>query len=233
MKRLRILPYSGLLLALLVVTFLSPAKGFAHEDYKLIPGMPFTYFELEDINRQRWVSSYLQGKPIIILTGHRFQRYEMLKWAESIKRDFWANGAIHMLWVVNLRHYPFSTSRGNVTDYWRRFAPPVPVLLDWHGVVGHSMRINYGVPNIIGIDAAGRLAFHEMHSYSPEVYAAVAQKIAALAGSTPGYLRAASPTPIENQFNDQVPQMSPMVPMMPGPNAGSARRIKGKKGDSN
>jgi hypothetical protein len=190
-------------LVMLSVLLCGPAQ--AHYYTKLVPGIPFTFFELEDLNHQRWVSTYLRGKPVVILTGHRYQKYEIMKWAENLRRDFWSSGAIHLLWVVNTSKFPFSTSRRTINDEWRRFNAPVPVVMDWHGVVGKSLRINYGIPNIIAIDAAGRFAFHEMHSFSPGAYASIADRINALLGATPGMLKPAAMTPVENRFSDQSP----------------------------
>jgi len=205
--------------ACLLVLF-APANGHAHYDYKLIPGMPFVYFELEDLNRQRWVSTYLRGKPVIILTGHRYQRYEILKWAENLKRDFWATGLAHLVWVVNLSKFPFSTSRQTIRDEWMRFGPPIPLLLDWHGVIGKALRVNYGIPNIIVLDSAGRFAFHEMHTFSPGAYASIVDRINAVVGASYGGMKPAIPTPNDGSFKDAKYNTPTSIPPT------------GKKGDS-
>ncbi|HAE38079.1 MAG TPA: hypothetical protein DCG57_05495 [Candidatus Riflebacteria bacterium] len=151
-----------------------------------------------------------------MLTAHRYQRYEILKWAETFRQEFGLPGHVHLLWVVNLRKFPWSTSRGTVISQWRDFNAPIPVLMDWGGVVGKSLRINYNVPNIILIDAFGRLALHEMHTYNPEVYAAVSARVKSLLSINPGV--------------DQY--MSPMMgqPVVPGMAVNSQ---KGRRGDSN
>ncbi|NLM17313.1 MAG: hypothetical protein GX221_06315 [Candidatus Riflebacteria bacterium] len=172
----------NLLLVLLLAVFLVPASE-ADAAYYCVPwgkvylGEPFTYFEMPDIYNQIWVSSYLRGKPVIILTAHRYQRYEVLKWAESFRQDFAANDKAYVLWVVNLNKFPWTTSRETIVNQWRYFNPPVPMLLDWNGVIGKSLKINYNIPNIIVLDAYGRLVMHEMHSYTPDVYRAVANRI--------------------------------------------------------
>ncbi|RCK78551.1 MAG: hypothetical protein OZSIB_1273 [Candidatus Ozemobacter sibiricus] len=170
---------------LLLLAVALPVKAQPYGQYKLVIGMPFVYFDIEDIYHQRWISTYLRGRPVIILTGHRYQRYEILKWAESLKREFGLPGLVHLLWVVNTSKFPWSTSRTTLINQWRQFAPPIPLLLDWHGVIGKALRINYNVPNIIGIDAEGRFAFHEMLTYTPEVYAAVSQRVRALIAAGP------------------------------------------------
>lgn len=163
----------------IAVTFLGPLPAKAYDLYysKVALGSPFTYFDLEDIYGQRWVSTFLRGKPVIILTAHRYQRYELLKWAESFRQAYMIPGKAYVLWVVNLRKVSWNTSRQVIYDQWRGFNASVPVLLDWDGVVGKSLRVNYNVPNIIVIDSYGRLVMHEMHSYNPSVFKAVSNKI--------------------------------------------------------
>lgn len=173
------------LIALLFAPASVKADGYRYT--KVSPGMPFVYFDIEDIFHQRWVSTYLRGKPIIILTGHRYQRYELLKWAETFRQEYGLPGHVHLLWAVNLRKFPWSTSRGTVIKQWRDFNAPIPVLMDWDGIIGKSLKINYNIPNIIVIDAFGRLALHEMHTYNPEVYSAVSAHIRSLLTVNPGY----------------------------------------------
>jgi hypothetical protein len=203
-----------LLMGLAVVV--KPVFAGQYRDFKVLIGMPFTYFDIEDTFGQRWVSTYLRGRPVIILTGHRYQRYEILKWAEMLKREFGLPGVAHLMWVVNLRKFPWSTSRNTVINQWRSFAPPVPLLMDWHGVIGRSLPINYGVPNIIALDAEGRLAMHEMHTFTPEVYHAVAARIRALVAVSPGMARPLVPVPGD-----------PLLPTIGAP------MPSGKKGYSN
>ncbi|MBF0410693.1 MAG: hypothetical protein HQM10_25335 [Candidatus Riflebacteria bacterium] len=153
--------------------------------HKLLPGMPFSYFDLRDLHGQHWVSTYLRGRPIILLTAHRDMRYEVLKWADALKREFSDAGLAHVLWVVNLRRFPWNTGRKTIHNQWLTFSPPVPVLLDWHGNIGKSLRIDYSLPNIIAIDADGRFAFHQTFPYSPTAHAGISSQIRMLV--PPGY----------------------------------------------
>ncbi|MBF0544414.1 MAG: hypothetical protein HQM08_08270 [Candidatus Riflebacteria bacterium] len=169
----------------LVFFFLIFAKdGFCHpypnSYYKLMPGMPFSYFDLKDLYGQHWVSTYLRGRPIILLTAHRDYRYEVLKWAETLKKEFADTGMAHVLWVINLRRFPWNTSRKTIENQWLTFSPPVPFLLDWNGIIGRALRIDYSIPNIIAIDAEGRLAFHQTFPFSPSAYAGISAQIRAL-----------------------------------------------------
>lgn len=209
-------------LAAFLAGFLLPQAASAQNYvyHKVQIGTPFVHFDLEDIFHQRWVSTYLRGKPVIILTGHRYQRYEILKWAETFRAEYGLPGHVHLLWAVNLRKYPWSTSRATVIRQWRDFNSPIPVLMDWEGVIGKGLRINYNVPNIIILDAFGRLALHQMHSYNPEVYAAISARVRSLLEVNPGY---AGVVP-----GMAAPGLAPMTQPVPvGPmNPG------GRKGDS-
>ncbi len=169
------------------IIVLFPKTLFAHTYYKVPFGSYFSYFSLEDIYNQQWISSYLRGKPIIILTAHRYQREELRKWAEAFRQDYLLTGRAYVLWIVNLKKCSWNTSRATVFNQWRLFNPPVPCLLDWDGVVGNSLRINYNVPNIILIDAYGRFVMHEMHTFTPSVYKAISQRISPFCPSM--YLR--------------------------------------------
>lgn len=181
------------LLAVIIIMF-SYVCGFTQtaqaSDKKVYIGQPFKYFDLTDIYNQRWVSTYLRGKPVIILTAHRNQKYEVAKWAEALYKEFGTVGSAHLLWVVNMNHMPWTTSKREVIEHWRDLHPSIPVLLDWTGVIGRSIRVNYHIPNIIVLDVYGRLAMHEMHSFNFEVYSAVAARIRVLCSAIPGYVGA-------------------------------------------
>lgn len=163
----------------LAATLVMPGAVSAHENYyhKVQMGDTFTYFDLEDTNYQRWVSSYMRNKPVIMLTGHRYQKYEIAKWADAFAQEFQNTNRAYVLWIVNLSKSPWTTSRETILQQWRTFYSSVPILMDWDGVVGKSLKINYNVPNIIVLDSYGRLVMHEMHTFSPQVYNVISQKI--------------------------------------------------------
>ncbi len=175
-----------LVLAIVMAFTSNPVQAF---DKKTFIGQPFKYFDIPDIYNQRWISTYLRGKPVIMVTGHRYQKYEIAKWAEALRQDFALNNSAHVLWVVNARKFPWNTSRRAVINQWKDFNTTIPILMDWNGVIGRSLRVNYNIPNIIVLDAYGRLAMHEMHSFNFEVYTAVAARIRTLcAWPIPAYV---------------------------------------------
>jgi hypothetical protein len=94
--------------------------------------------------------------------------------------------------------------------------------MDWDGVIGKGLRINYNVPNIIILDAFGRLALHEMHTYNPEVYSAISSRVRSLLEINPGYSNGA-PAGMVPLAQQPITQPVPIGQLNP----------KGRKGDSN
>jgi hypothetical protein len=176
-------------LAVFILTLFLPFQANAF-DLKTYIGQPFKYFDVEDIYNQRWISTYLRGKPLIMLTAHRHQKYEVAKWAEAFRQEFGLPGTAHLLWIVNMRRCPWTVSKREVLNQWRAFNATIPVIMDWNGTIGRSLRVNYNVPNIIVLDAYGRLAMHEMHTFNFEVYSAVAARIRTLCSGVPNYVSA-------------------------------------------
>jgi len=122
----------------------------------------------------------LRGKPVIIITGHRHLKHDLLKWAQALKNSFAVAGSIHLLWVVDLSRYPWDNGTHSAEEEWTAFSPPIPLILDWHSMVGRALNINYFIPSIIGIDAWGNLSFHQMSPFSADSKELVFSKIRAL-----------------------------------------------------
>lgn len=181
-------------LLVLTALFVAPISLEAHQPNieKVRLGETFNYFELDDTIGQTWISTYLRTRPIIIVTGHRYQKHDISRWVESFAEEYQNTGRASVFWVANLSKFPWSTSRDTVAQQWRTICSSVPILLDWDGIIGRSLKINYNIPNIIVIDSCGRLVMHEMHTYSPQVYRAVSDKIAPICccpcESTPVYI---------------------------------------------
>lgn len=216
----------AILVAMAMMTT-SVAVASPQEYRKIAPGMPMVFFDLVDLNHQRWASNFLRGRPVVILTAHRDLRYEVLKWAVALKRDFGDYGLATVLWVQNLSHIPWTTGRRTVVDQWRSFQAPIPVLLDWNAVIGRALRINYRIPNIILVDADGIFVDHDLHMYSPEVYMAVARKVHALVGPAVGAAKfpIATPGPVP-------PDGNVIRPPLPGGGAPRLPLPGGRRGDS-
>lgn len=144
---------------------------------KISPGQPFHPFVINDVGDRAWSLESLRGKPVILLTAHRDLRYDLRKWAEALNAEFGRSGQIHLLWVHNLSRFPWDVQEHHAKDLWQQFKPPVPVLLDWHSLVGRSLRICYDTPNLIAIDRFGRFAWHEQGPLTKAFYARIAERI--------------------------------------------------------
>jgi len=150
--------------------------------YKIAPGEPFFQFQFEDLDGKNWSIDDFRGKPIILLTGHRDARYDIREWANALKAAFADSGKIHLLWVVNPSRFRWDSLHKNVVDYWKKFDPPVSLVLDWHSLLGRSLRIVYPTPNIIGIDGLGRFSFHVQLVYSKANMEYLSAKIKTMKG---------------------------------------------------
>ena len=140
-------------------------------------GQKFGNFDITDIYNQRWISTHMLGKPVVILTGHRSVKYEINKWAERFRREFIDTGMAYVVWVNNLSKSRYNEVRATVYSEWRAFEPPVPLLCDWDGIINRSLKVNYNYPNIIVLDGNGRLMMHEIHNYNPCIYASISDCI--------------------------------------------------------
>ena len=152
--------------------------------HKVKLGEPFTPFCLVDINNQTWCSSKMLGKPVIILAGHRSRRWEIGKWAECLNKDFRQSGLANVIWVNELMKTRYHTVRDEQYSMWRAFKSPIPVVMDWDNIIGTSLKIDYGKPNIIVIDQCGRLVMHEIKLFDYGVYASVSNCIKNLCNNT-------------------------------------------------
>lgn len=141
--------------------------------HKVKLGEQFISFSFTDLNNKEWSSSKMLGKPVIILTGHRSRRWEIGKWAECLNKDFRQTGLANVIWVNDLIKSRYHCIRDEQYSMWRAFKSPVPVVFDWDGVVGLSLKVDYSKPNIIVIDQLGRLVMHEIKYFDYGVYASV------------------------------------------------------------
>ncbi len=169
----------ALLSTLLLLWVVAPLRGEYPPCYiyKISPGGTFYPFTLEDLEKKNWSRNGMLGKPVIILTAHRSVRYDLRVWADRLKKEFADPGAITLLWVVNLSRYPWEASTEHPADEWNEFRPTVPLILDWHAIIGRHLRVDYSTPNIIGIDSSGNLAFHDKTPCTKEAYLLISAKI--------------------------------------------------------
>ncbi|HEY9070840.1 MAG TPA: hypothetical protein VIV61_11345 [Candidatus Ozemobacteraceae bacterium] len=127
---------------------------------KRAPAQTFVEYDLTDLQGQRWNSRELRGKPVVILTGHRDIRYDIKTWALRLRDEFADAGSITLFYAVNLSQFPWTTEHEDAEAWWIEQRFPIPVVLDWHGLIGRALKIAYSTPNIILLDRDNRLVYH-------------------------------------------------------------------------
>jgi len=127
---------------------------------KRAPAQTFVEYDLTDLQGQRWNSRELRGKPVVILTGHRDIRHDIKTWALRLKGEFADTGSIALFYAVNLSQFPWTTEHEDAEAWWIEQRFPIPVVLDWHALIGRALKITYTTPNIILLDRDNRLVHH-------------------------------------------------------------------------
>ncbi len=127
---------------------------------KRVPAQKFVEYDLVDLQGQRWNSMELRGRPVVILTGHRNIRHDIKRWGERLKHEFADTGSVGLFYDVNLSQFPWTTEHEDAEAWWRDQRFPIPVVLDWHALVGRSLKIAYGTPNVIILDRDNLLVYH-------------------------------------------------------------------------
>lgn len=137
---------------------------------KRVPAQKFVEYDLVDLQGQRWNSMELRGKPVVILTGHRDIRHDIKRWAERLEREFVDAGSIALFYDVNLAQFPWTTEHEDAEAWWREQRFPIPVVLDWHALIGRALKIAYGTPNVVILDRDNLLVYHGTGPCEPAVW---------------------------------------------------------------
>jgi len=157
-----------LLLLLLVIAAGNGAAALETEEKPFPPlyvrkvsvGDVFTPFEFVDLDGKTWTNRPHIRKAMLILTGSWALRHDLRKWAEHISLRYLF--AVDTIWVYNPGGTEFADHRQRIEDKFKDFKTAVPVVIDVHSLIGRSLRLDYDIPTIIGIDRFNRLAFcHE------------------------------------------------------------------------
>lgn len=154
-----------LVMLLLMGFFCCMATLQAQEDKPFPPfyvrkvpmGGPFTPFEFADLDGKTWSNRPYLKKPVIFITGSWALRHDLRKWAEHISMRYILVADI--IWAYNPCNTEFADHRKRAEDAFNLFKPPVPLVIDEHSLIGRSLKIDYDIPTIIGIDRLNRLAF--------------------------------------------------------------------------
>lgn len=124
---------------------------------KLAPGDQFTPFEITDLEGRTWTNKNYLARPLLLITGKWELRHDLRKWAEHLNLNYILQADI--LWVFNPNAGWFEDRRKRSEDAFKEFKATVPTLIDSHSLVGRSLKIEYDIPTIIGIDQHNRYQF--------------------------------------------------------------------------
>ncbi len=124
---------------------------------KLAPGDQFTPFEIIDLEGKTWTNKGYLTRPMLLITGKWELRHDLRKWAEHLSLNYILQADI--LWVFNPNAGWFEDRRKRSEDAFKEFSPKIPTLIDSHSLVGRSLKIEYDIPTIIGIDHHNRYQF--------------------------------------------------------------------------
>ena len=127
---------------------------------KIAPGDQFTPFELVDLNGKTWTNRTYMSKPLLLITGKWALRHDLRKWAEHLNMNYTMQ--VDIVWVFNPGSTCFADRRKRSEEAFTTFNPKVPTVIDAHSLIGRSLKIEYDIPTIIGIDKFNRYKFcHE------------------------------------------------------------------------
>jgi len=124
---------------------------------KLSPGEQFTPFEIVDLDGRTWSNRRYLTRPLLLITGKWALRHDLRKWAEHLNLQYALQADV--LWVFNPNAGWFEDRRKRSEDAFKEFNPKIPLLIDSHALIGRSLKIEYDIPTIIGIDSNNRYQF--------------------------------------------------------------------------
>lgn len=120
-------------------------------------GDQFTPFELTDLDGKTWSNRSYMRKPVILITGSWKLRHDLRKWADFLNMNYLLKAEI--LWVFNPCSTMFADHRKRSEEAFGNFKTSIPVAVDSHSYIGRSLKIDYDIPTIIGIDRNNRYMF--------------------------------------------------------------------------
>ncbi|MBU1109449.1 MAG: hypothetical protein KKB51_22400 [Candidatus Riflebacteria bacterium] len=124
---------------------------------KVAPGDQFTPFELVDLDGKTWTNRSYMSKPLLLITGKWALRHDLRKWAEHLSLKYTL--VADTVWVFNPSSTYFADRRKRSEEAFTTFNPKVPTVIDSHSLIGRSLKVEYDIPTIIGIDRFNRYKF--------------------------------------------------------------------------
>lgn len=124
---------------------------------KVNMGDQFVPFNLVDLDGKTWSNKTYMRKPLLIITGSWPLRHDLRKWANFLSMQYLTTTDV--LWVFNPGGTLFADHRRSAEQAFTEFKTSVPVAIDVHSYIGRSLKIDYDIPTIIGIDRLNRFRF--------------------------------------------------------------------------
>lgn len=156
--------FCSAILAIMTAFSIEPAQAEGEKPFppfyvrKIAPGDQFTPFELVDLSGKTWTNRNYLTRPLLLITGKWALRHDLRKWAEHLNLNYIQNADI--IWVFNPSNNSWFTDRlKRSQEAFTIFNPKVPTVIDSHSMIGRSLKIEYDIPTIIGIDKNNRFQF--------------------------------------------------------------------------
>ena len=110
----------------------------------------FNVFDFTDLNGRQWTNRYGLSRPLLIITGKWALRHDIKKWAHYLAHKY--NNFCDIILVFNPDSTEFADHRERNEKALREFSIAIPVVIDNHAIVGRSLKIEYDIPTIIGLN---------------------------------------------------------------------------------
>ena len=131
-----------------------PAAAYSEADAPSEESLPRApAFEVEDQFRDRHAFTFPRAKPTALILGDRKSGRQGEKWAQALYDRY--GGAI-ILEGMGVGRGVAKWERSIIRFILRKITP-YPILLDWKGTVGRVYAFEPKKPNVVVIDAQGRI----------------------------------------------------------------------------
>ena len=117
----------------------------------------FTPFEFIDLNGRTWTNRNELTRPFLIITGKWALRHDIKIWAHYLSYKYL--NFCDIIWVFNPDSTEFANHREENEKLLKSYAMAIPVVIDSHAIIGRSLRLDYDIPTLIGINRHNRLGF--------------------------------------------------------------------------
>ena len=123
---------------------------------KISPEEQTVKFWFKDTENNLW-DSQANTKPWLLITGRWQLRHDLKKWAQFLNENYGIK--FNIIWIFNPSGTKFSEHREKAINAFEKFGSPIPVAIDNHSFIGRSLKVEYDIPTIIGINKKNLLKF--------------------------------------------------------------------------